>query len=95
MKNLLTGLLILSLGLLTAQTTQITLEDIWQNNTFAEERVPGFNFLKDGKHYTRLIDNQIQRFDLATGEMVEVLFDGKQINEDYTIGGYEFSEDEQ
>ena len=32
----------------------ITLEAIWKNYEFIPRSVPGFNFLKDGKHYTRL-----------------------------------------
>lgn len=94
MKNLLVWIVLFVSGQVLAQTSTITLEDIWQDRTFTEERVPGFNFLQDGQHYTRLIDNQIQRFDLTTGDMVEVIFDGSQVNEDYKIGSYRFSKDE-
>jgi len=81
---------------------QITLEDIWQKNTFRIKSVPGFNAMKDGKRYTQLDQDgrhqYIRIYNLATGEKGNTLFDnaiqtlgGEQINiEDYT-----FSPDEQ
>jgi dipeptidyl-peptidase-4 len=86
--------------LLHAQTRkQITLEDIWQNGTFALKDVPGFNALKDGKRYTQLDENnnrqEINIYSLNTGKKISSLF----INEDKsgigTITHYELSKDEQ
>jgi len=81
---------------------QITLEDVWQNETFAVKNVPGFNALKDGQHYTKtdLADGvqQINMYDLAGGKKIKTLFDntlqfcqGKKIIAD----DYIFSADEQ
>ena len=86
------SLFILSNGLISQQS--ITLEDIWQNGTFRTKGVPGFNFMLDGKHYSALKDNRIEKYDLTTGKMVEVIFDAKRIDEDYKIDNYNFSEDE-
>ena len=77
-----------------AQPKEITLEDVFYKGTFRTDRVPGFSFLKDGRHYTQLRDNQVQRYDLTTGDMVEVILDGSSINEDYKLQAYTFSGDE-
>ncbi|MDV7401444.1 hypothetical protein RZS08_59045, partial [Arthrospira platensis SPKY1] len=52
--TLLLLLLSISVGSLCSQSSTITLEDIWRNYKYAARSVPGFNFLSDGKHYTRL-----------------------------------------
>ena len=76
----------------------ITVEDIWQDYKFVGKSVPGFNFLKDGKHYTRLVDNSIQQFDLLTGDQVQTIFSAVDISEDHPFpekfSSYDFSEDE-
>jgi len=38
---------------LTAQKA-ITNEGLWKDYTFYSKSIPGFNFLNDGKHYTRI-----------------------------------------
>jgi dipeptidyl-peptidase-4 len=87
--------------LLYAQNTkQITLEDIWQRGTFAVKNVPGFNALKDGKHYTQLDENgdiqEINDYDIAKGKKGKTLLQNRvsdgQIGE---IAEYTFSSDEQ
>ena len=45
---------------LTAQKQQVTLEDIWEKGTFSPQYVSGFNFLNDGKHYTKQEYNSIK-----------------------------------
>ena len=73
----------------------ITLEGIWKDYEFNAQSVPGFNFLKDGKHYTRLEDNKIQQYDLSTGELAATLLDPASIRDfSQHIDGYSFSEDE-
>lgn len=77
----------------------ITLEDIWQNYKFYAKSVPGFNFMNDGKHYTRLTDNAIQKYDLTSGENVLTILKGEDIKGvsgfDGKISSYQFSKDEQ
>lgn len=88
---------------LTAQEKQITLEDIWTNYQFYPQSVPGFNFMNDGKHYTRRERAKdgvaLVKYDITTGEAVETLFTSSQMkaaNEDapQTFDSYEFSADE-
>lgn len=80
---------------------QVTLDDIYKNNTFRIKSVPGFNAMKDGLTYTQLdADGEkqvIRMYDLATGNKGEVLFDnvatkfdGKTLH----IDEYSFSKDE-
>lgn len=77
---------------------EITTEDLWQNHTFFANSVPGFNFLKDGKHFTRLQDNVIKKYDLTSGEFVSEILNGEELKgqEGFTgtIQSYSFSDDE-
>ncbi len=99
MKNI-TLLLIAVLGASLGLQAQkgITLEDIWSNYEYYARSVPGFNFLKDGKHYTRLEENKIQQYDFTTGSLITTIFDpaavgrGSELSEE--VDGYTFSEDE-
>ena len=73
---------------------QITLEDLWKNNTFSVKDVPGFNAMKDGQHYTQ-IDREgthtyIRVYNLETGKQERTLFD----NESQKFGGSALSVDE-
>ena len=87
-------------GLLTAGMAQpkITLENIWQDYTFAPNSVPGFNFEKDGEHYTRLENNSVAQYDLTTGVLTQVLFDASSVGQadgfNGRMQGYAFSDDE-
>jgi dipeptidyl-peptidase-4 len=78
---------------LIAQTgaKQITMDDLWKNATFRVKDVPGFNAMKDGRHYTQ-IDREDKRmyirvYDLETGNSERTLFD----NEDQKFGGDKLS----
>lgn len=76
----------------------ITLEDIWKDGTFRTKGVAGFNFLNDGRHYTRLEDNMIKKYDVTTGEWVADLFDADDIKGQMGFGermaSYSFNDDE-
>ncbi len=99
MKNLL--VLIISIFLVfqsyAQESKSITQELIWQSAEFGSERVPGFNFLNDGKHYTKREGSQINKYDLTTGKKVSTIFDAETVEDD-AFGGqfssYTFSKDE-
>jgi len=78
--------------------TGITLEGLWKDYSFSPNYVAGFNFMQDGVSYTKLKDDQIQRYNLTTGQQEEVLFDGAnfkgQLGFDGGINGYHFNHDE-
>lgn len=90
-------LILLSAALLYSQK-EITLENIWQDYTFSARSIPGFNFLKDGKHYTKKEGNKIRQYDLTTGEPVSDLFDADKFSAlpgfNGRIDDYTLSEDE-
>ncbi|MBX2928297.1 MAG: S9 family peptidase [Saprospiraceae bacterium] len=76
----------------------ITLEDIWQDGTFTTRSLPGFNFLKDGRHYTRLEQSKVNQYDLSTGGLVETIFDASVHSPDGfngRVSGYSVSDDGQ
>jgi len=77
---------------------QITNEGLWKDYTFYSKSVPGFNFLNDGKHYTRLQDNVIKKYDLVSGDFVDNLLiaDDLKGNEDFggKLGSYSYNADE-
>lgn len=76
----------------------IELEDIWKNKKFQPKSVPGFNFLKDGRHYTRLVGNVIKKYDITSGEFVEDIFDATVImgqkGFEAKMNGFTFNGDE-
>ncbi len=86
---------------LTATFSQqaITLEDIWKNGAFNARSLPGFNFLKDGRHFTRLEQGKVNQYDISTGNLVETLFDASAQSNvpgfNARMDGYAFSADEQ
>lgn len=81
----------------TAQQS-ITLEDIWQDYTFYAKSLPGFNFMADGQHYTRLEKGKIEQYDLTTGDKVATILDGAALagkgDFDGKFDSYAFSGDE-
>lgn len=73
----------------------ITLEGIWKDYEFSSKSVPGFSFLKDGQHFTRLEDNKIQQYNLSDGALVGAILDPSSLPDfPGRIEGYAFSEDE-
>ncbi|HRF40349.1 MAG TPA: DPP IV N-terminal domain-containing protein, partial [Saprospiraceae bacterium] len=82
-----------------AAQAPITLEQIWQGGTLNARSLPGFNFLKDGRHYTRLEKGKINQYDIRTGEVVATILDVSALSASAgytgTIDSYTFSEDEQ
>lgn len=77
----------------------ITLEDIWKNGVFTTKGIPGFNFQKDGVHFTRLEGNVITQYDLRSGDQTGVIFDASKVTSDApgwkgSFDGYTFSADE-
>lgn len=91
MKKFLFVYFISILGFYTEGVAQkaITLEDIWQKYTFRTKGVPGFNFLKDGKHYATSDGKNIIKNDLTTGQSVGKIYEGSKEFDNYT-----FSSDE-
>jgi dipeptidyl-peptidase-4 len=97
-KSLLASFILIGLVQVSIGQSNITLEEIWKDYKYFAKRVPGFNFMEDGKHYTRLENNKIKKYDLTTGKFVSDILDGTSLagkagfNGD--IDSYTFNEDE-
>jgi dipeptidyl-peptidase-4 len=76
---------------LSAQLKDITIPDIWQAYNFFPQRVPGFNFMNDGKHYSVLQNNQILQYDLTSGQQTDLLYTPDNL----AISSYRFSDNEE
>ncbi|MGX8714005.1 MAG: S9 family peptidase, partial [bacterium] len=84
--------LIGGIGAATAQTKNITLEDIWTKGSFRPQGVYGIRSMQDGEHYCTMSRTGIAKYSYATGEKVEdvCLFDKDMPR----MESYEFSADE-
>lgn len=74
----------------------ITLEMIWKDYMFYPNSVPGFNFLNDGKHYSKFDGNNITKYDITTGDKAGIILNGNAVDEEKLgmMDGYTFSDDE-
>ncbi|MDQ3289791.1 MAG: S9 family peptidase [Bacteroidota bacterium] len=91
----------------TAQQKQkITLEDIWQKNTFAAKTVSGVDWAQDGRYYTSMVANDqtnatdIIRYNVTTGHPVATVVAGQDLKvtgsaKPIDFEEYTFSADEQ
>ena len=92
---------ILTYSIVKAQTKNITLEDIWQKNTFQMKSFEGFQWMKSGKSYSKLIETksgfEIAEFDVVTGKKLKVIARNityPDSNKLIAIEEYSFSVDE-
>jgi len=92
MYRLLVILLLVSFQLFAQK--QISIDDFTSKNTFAQKSVSGINWMKDGKFYTSLSENQIRKYEITTGQTGETILDANTLNPKITISGYSFSNDE-
>ncbi len=91
-------LIFLMLSNIAVAQSDITLEDIWKNNTLSDRFIPGFKFQLDGRHFTRLQSNKIVSYDITTGKQTAILFDAQAHRSsdgfNGVISSYNFSADE-
>lgn len=90
----------LAIGGASAQTKQITLEDIWARSTFRPQGISSIRSMQDGEHYCVLTRSAIEKYSYKTGEKVGVVcaFSDpmrKTVKPLPPIESYEFSQDEQ
>lgn len=88
-------------GVASAQTKNITLEDIWTKGTFRAKGVYSIRSMADGEHYCTMSRTGIAKYSYATGEKVAdvCLFNAPDMKKKAKplppMEGYEFSKDEQ
>lgn len=89
---------LISVGTGMAQA-KITTKDIWKQNIFSQKSIPGFNFLKDGRHYTLLKNGKIVSYDITSGKSNQVIFDPSELIDSQGFEGksytYSFSPSEE
>ncbi len=97
MKNVFLIFFFISFSLL-AQKKDITLDDIFTNNTFSTQGLEAFHSMKNGDFYTILNHYQegtfLEKFDYATLEKLETIVSGNQLIGIKYFDDYTFSEDE-
>ena len=94
MKNLIFIICFISTSIVFAQK-EITVSDIYEKGTFRQESVYNVNWMNDGKFYSALDDNKVQKIDVENGKVVETLVDGDKLDPELDIKNYSFSKDEQ
>ncbi len=65
-----------------------------ERGEFWPRSVGGVRSMRDGEHYTAVVDGHIVRYRFATGEAVDTLFSSRAVTPSIYPDGYEFSEDE-
>lgn len=73
----------------------ITISDIYEKGAFRQESVYGVNWMNDGKNYSALDANKIQKIDVENGKVLETIVDGNELDTKLSIRSYSFSNDEQ
>jgi dipeptidyl-peptidase-4 len=86
----------------TAGNGLLSLEKIWFSREYSPKMVAGFKYLKDGKSYCKIEDQEgykvCKQYDVATGAEGKVLFSTQQILVDQKpiqFESFQFSADEQ
>ena len=96
LKNFLVIVISLSTVMLFGQS-EITLDKIWGTYEYYPKGVSGFNFLKDGKSYAELEGNNINQYDIASGNKTKSLLTVENLFKNGISGelsDYTLSEDE-
>jgi dipeptidyl-peptidase 4 len=75
-------LVILSLTQTVGAQKQISLEDIWKNNTFAVKRIGGIRSMKNGEHYTTFNPKvqAVVMYEYKSGNAVDTLLKSSWLN---------------
>ncbi len=70
----------------------LSLEKIFLSYELRAKRIPWFNFMQDGRSYSKLENGGIAKYDFVTGDFVRYIY--RDTTEERHIEGYEFSPDE-
>src|SRR5687768_3725070 len=67
---------------------KIMISDFASKSTYNPKTVSGINWMKDARYYSTLKENKIIKYNITTGDPVEVLLDGKGLTPQLTIDDY-------
>ncbi|GAA4347712.1 S9 family peptidase [Hymenobacter saemangeumensis] len=89
-----------SAALFAQQKQALSLEDIWASGKLLPRTVPGFDWMKDGRYYAALVNNEVVQHEVTTGKAVQTLVPAADLKPAgqqaaITINGYVFNADEQ
>ena len=91
-------LLFITVAAVAQSKKEITLEDIWKNNTFRQDVVAGFRSMAEGEHYSEINkDGELVKVKFEDGTIESTIVNLKKIqynNQDLKISDYEFNQDE-
>ncbi|TRX62537.1 S9 family peptidase [Fulvivirga sp. M361] len=88
-------ILLCSLIAFSSQAQQkITIADIYEKGTFRQKSVRGINWMNDGRYYSTQVENDIIKYDVTSGQQVEILLDGSALQPAIDFVRYSFSSDE-
>ncbi|MDW7693271.1 S9 family peptidase [Flammeovirgaceae bacterium SG7u.111] len=86
--------LILIAGANVFAQKKITVQDIYASPAFYAQSVRGINWMNDGQYYSSQEGNDIVKYDVTTGEIVETIVDGDDLDPNISFRSYSFSADE-
>ena len=72
---------------------QIEVANIY-DGTFRQESVYNVNWMNDGQYYSAREDNNIVKYDVTTGTVVETILEGNTLDPQINFSSYSFSADE-
>ena len=79
----------------TMAQQQLEIADFTSENKFRAKSVRGIRWMNEGAFYTALKNNAIIKYDLRTGQEVEIILDASTLELGGDLSDYEFSDDEQ
>lgn len=92
--------LALSIGTYAQQNNkEITLNDVWASGKFFPKLQDEIQPLKDGEHFSKLVDGNIEEYEYKSGNKTRILVDAKKLIPDgqkinLNMDNYQFSSDE-
>lgn len=94
MKYILTLAVLITGTFSSVAQKKITIEDIYAKGTFRTQSVYGINWMADGQFYSQQQGNEVVKSDITNGNIVETIFTGATMDENFRLVSYEFSGDE-
>ena len=94
MNKIISILIFLTCTLMYGQTKKLELEDFIVKRTFSQKSVYGLVSTHDGKYYTTLENNSINKYSYKDGSFVSTIFNADSVGEKITIQAYNINDDE-
>jgi len=73
---------------------KITIEDIYERGIFYPERIRNINWMKDGRFYTAIDENRVIKYEVTSGEAIEIIANGNNLTPKLEIISYSLNSKE-